>query len=189
MLILEGVCLVFYLGGTFCNSLSSPPSLEIFGSHWSFPHPILPFPRICTYSTFFCCCFNPLPTFLIYNYCLESVGVCVGGIIVTISISLGGGGGGGHVLCVIGQRAYCNALNYETNVLYEICGNSLTYLLITMATCTSLTTRILASGSSVMTVTSYTSFSVMGMKSRSSLDQMVSVCMDVCVCYYQSTST
>ena len=33
-----------------------------------------------------------------------------------------------------------------------------------------------------MTVTSYTSFSVMGMKSRSSLDQMVSVCVCVHMC-------
>ena len=51
-----------------------------------------------------------------------------------------------------------------------------------MATCTSQTARTLTSKSSVMIVTSYTPLSVMGMESRSSVDQMVCsyVCVHVC---------
>ena len=69
-------------------------------------------------------------------------------------------------------------LNFETNC-WQRCGNFLTFLLIAIATLTSLTTRNLASESSVMIVTSYTPLSVMGMESRSSVDQMVCVCMCV----------
>ena len=64
----------------------------------------------------------------------------------------------------------------------ETCGNFLTCLLIAMATLTSQTARTLTSKSSVMIVTSYTPLSVMGMESRSSVDQMVCsyVCVHVC---------
>ena len=79
-----------------------------------------------------------------------------------ISISLGEGGGGHVLWCVVGLSGFCSAMNYETNIWQRL-SNSLIYLLIAMATCPSLTTRNLASGSSVLTVTSYTPLSEMGM--------------------------
>ena len=54
--------------------------------------------------------------------------------------------------------------------------------MIAIATLASLSARNLASESSVMMVTSYTPLSLMGMESRSSVDQMVCgyVCVHVC---------
>ena len=88
--------------------------------------------------------------------------------------------------------------SFHSNIYYEIFGAQhvldnwtncwqrhvviLTYLLVAMATLTSLTTRTLASVSLVMLVTSYTPLALMGMESRSSMDQMVCgyVCVHVC---------
>ena len=67
-------------------------------------------------------------------------------------------------------------LDYETNCwLWHV----VAYLLIAMATLTSLAARTLASMSSMMMVTSFNSLSGMGMESRSSVDQMV--CGYMCV--------
>ena len=58
----------------------------------------------------------------------------------------------------------------------------LTYHLIAMATLISLTTRTFASVSSVMLVTYYTPLPLIGMESRSSMDQMVCGYVFVHVC-------
>ena len=76
-------------------------------------------------------------------------------------------------------------MNYETNC-WQRRGNFLTFLLIAIATLTSLTARTLASVSSVMMVTSYTPLFLMEMESRSSVDQMVWLCV-VCMCVIQSS--
>ena len=69
-------------------------------------------------------------------------------------------------------------LDYETNCwLWHV----VAYLLIAMATLTSLAARTLTSMSSVMVVTSYTSLSLMRIESRNSVDQMVSGYVCMCV--------